>query len=281
MEAFVHIAGRIIRLVSGEMPLQPGGLLTAFLTGSAKHWDREIRFSPVEELPAPEGTCLYRAPALQVYQYGGEEIRYIGSVEPEAQCGYLRLSRWGNRIFAQVKRGSAGRVIGTKLILETMETEHFLVEDDGFILHASCVEHQGRAIVFTAPSGTGKSTQAELWRRCRGARIINGDRIALRIGERGVEVWGVPFAGSSHIAHPVCLPLRAIVYLGQAPQTIISPLRGAKAFRRLWEGVSVNAWNAADVAHCSQTVAQIVQQVPVYALACTPDESAVRALEEM
>lgn len=281
MEKFVHIAGRTIRLISNELPLRLGGLLAAFAIDTPDSWDREVCFSPVETLPAPTGICLYREPALLVYQKGEEETRYIGSVEPNAQEGYLRLSRREEKIFAQVKRDSAGSAIGTKLILEAMETEHFLVKDGGLILHASCVEHQGEAIVFTAPSGTGKSTQAELWKNCRSARIINGDRIALRIGDRGVEARGIPFAGSSNIAEPVCLPLRAIVCLAQAPQTTIDRLSGAKAFRLLWEGVSVNIWNRDDVAQCSQTVARVAQQVPIWLLACTPDESAVRALENV
>ena len=137
----------------------------------------------------------------------------------------------------------------------------------------------GKAILFTAPSETGKSTQADLWHRLRGAAIHNGDRSAVRWQDGRAYACGVPFAGSSQICENVTLPLAAIVYLRQAPETTIRRLRGAESFRCLWEGCSVNTWDRADVDRISETVLQVLTAVPVFELACTPDESAILALE--
>ena len=93
-------------------------------------------------------------------------------------------------------------------------------------------------------------------------------------------VRGVPFSGSSGICENVTLPLQAIVCLSQARETTIAPLTGIRAFRNIWEGCSVNLWNSVDVANATQTLLEIIRQVPVYQLSCTPDESAVLALEE-
>ena len=76
------------------------------------------------------------------------------------------------------------------------------------------------------------------------------------------------------------VPLTAVVYLKQAPQTTIRRLRGAEAFRRVWEGVSVNVWDKNDVSMVMETVSRVIESVPVWHLACTPDESAVIALEQ-
>ena len=92
---------------------------------------------------------------------------------------------------------------------------------------------------------------------------------------------GIPFSGSSQICENCSLPLKAIVYLSQAPETTICPLTGVRAFARIWEGVSVNIWDKEDVEQVSATVQQVLERVPVYHLACTPDESAVSALEQM
>ena len=59
----------------------------------------------------------------------------------------------------------------------------------------------------------------------------------------------------------------------------IEPLRGLQAFKRLWEGCSVQLWEETDVALCSQRVTEAVQKVNIVHLTCTPDEGAVRALE--
>ena len=76
------------------------------------------------------------------------------------------------------------------------------------------------------------------------------------------------------------LPLEAIVYLGQAPVTTIRRMRGYEAFSRIWEGVSVNTWDKTDMELVSHVVQRIAQQVPVFHMPCTPDESAVDVLEQ-
>ena len=167
----------------------------------------------------------------------------------------------------------------TNDVLSAMESEHRIVGRGGFLLHASWVRWKDRAILFTAPSGTGKSTQAELWCRLRGAELINGDRAAVFAGETP-QVRGIPFSGSSGVGKNARMPLAAVVYLSQAPQTTIEPLRGFRAFRKLWEGCSINLWDRADVDSCAENVTRVLGQVPMFHLACTPDASAVRALEQ-
>lgn len=136
------------------------------------------------------------------------------------------------------------------------------------------------AILFTAPSGTGKSTQAELWKKYRNAEIINGDRAAVCVKEGKLTAEGIPFSGSSSYCSNRSVPLSAIVYLSQASETTIQILRGAEAFFKLWEGISVNSWVKEDVEHVSNVVQKVAEEIPVYHLSCTPDETAVTVLEE-
>ena len=149
----------------------------------------------------------------------------------------------------------------------------------GVILHAAYIAWEEKAILFTAPSGTGKSTQAELWRTYRNAEIINGDRAVILPREGALWAGGLPFAGSSRYCKDRTLPLAAVVYLKQAPETSIRSLKGLEAVRRIWEGVCVNSWNRQDVDTAMGLVEALLGQVPVLELACTPDETAVNALE--
>ena len=75
--------------------------------------------------------------------------------------------------------------------------------------------------------------------------------------------------------------MAAIVYLGQAPVTSIRRLRGYAAFKRIWEGCSVHTWEPEQMKAVSALVAATAGYVPVYYMPCTPDESAVEALENM
>lgn len=280
MERFYSIAGSTYRVAaSDEWMYCEDGVLTPFRVEDPDH-DYDIELTVVEQLTPPEGECLFSDPAKRVY--GSEEIRcrYEGAVENSPEMAYLRIARAGDHSSVQVKLQSLGAKITPKLVLNSMETEHRIVQNGGFILHASYIRWQDKSILFSAPSGTGKSTQAELWCRLRDAELLNGDRAVVRWdASSGASVWGTPFSGSSGVSKNVTLPLAAIVILSQAPQTTIEPLTGVRAFRYIWEGCSVNAWDREDMEICTQTVLEIVKHVPIFHLACTPDESAVIALE--
>ena len=241
-------------------------------------------FELADELPLPTGALLYADPALRVYAADAPDAadRYVGSVQQGPEHGYLLVQRRGRQFRVLLRRSSFPGRIGTNTVLTALQAEHLVLPAGGVVLHASYIEWQGRAVLFTAPSGTGTSTQAELWERYRGAKLVNGDRAVLRrsaASPTGFVACGLPFSGSSRTCLDRELPLAAVVYLGQAPQTTIQRLQGAQAFRRIWEGCSVNVWDSHDLAAAAQIVTEAARAVPVWRLDCTPDETAVAALQ--
>lgn len=235
----------------------------------------------VDMLDEPTGTCIAQSPSFCIYQDGEQRIRYIGSNGKKIDGAYIRVSSCGKEHVIQLLNEKYPDYISTKTILNSIGAEHLLAQNQGFILHCSYIERNGKAILFTAPSGTGKSTQADLWNLLRNATIINGDRAAVRMVKGQMIAEGIPFAGSSKYCENRSLPIEAIVYLGQAPQNKVERLTGSKAFRAIWEGVSVNVWDASDVAKCMDIVKKIVEEISVYRLECLPDETAIIALEEV
>jgi hypothetical protein len=255
------------------------GVLTAFRTEGVPP-DHILDIVVTEFLLPPVGECVYTQPNIRVYRDGEVQIRYEGAVENGLDGAYMRIAREGNYSAVQVKRQAIRDRITAKLVLNALEAEHQIVRRGGFLLHSSYICCHGKAILFTAPSGTGKSTQADLWCQLRGARLLNGDRAAVMKEADGVVVRGVPFAGSSGVLENESFPLVAIVYLSQAPKTRITSLTGVRAFRSVWEGCSVNVWDSKDLSDCTESVLHLIQKIPVYHLACTPDVSAVEALEQ-
>lgn len=234
-----------------------------------------FRFEIVPSLTPPAGDFAAQTGEFTVYREEKAWVRYVG---PSAQP-YIRAKHQGKDHQVQLLAESFPGTVGTKTVLNAMAAEHLVVEAGGVILHCSYIDWKGKAILFTAPSETGKSTQAELWRVHRGAEIINGDRAAMRYIAGNATAAGIPFSGSSTYCENRELPLAAIVFLGQAPVTAIRRLKGFEAFRRVWEGCSVNSWDREDMTRASDTVTNILSRVPVFELRCTPDESAVIALE--
>lgn len=160
-----------------------------------------------------------------------------------------------------------------------MPLHHLLLKSGAFILHGSYVLFNGEAIVFSAPSGTGKSTQAELWKKHRGARIINGDRVLIRRTENGFTAGGIYYSGTSGICENVTAPLKAVVLLGQAKRSTASECGGADAMRRLFRECAYTAQLENDPAETANIIADLINCVGVVRLDCLPDESAVTALE--
>ena len=238
-----------------------------------------FEFCLVDVLDSPTGNLLLDMPGFRIYTDGQQHMRYIGAVSQDWEGAYIRAHHSGKTHHVQVKKEAVSGRIGTKTVLNAVEAEHLIAHAGGFVFHCSYIERNGKAILFTAPSGTGKSTQAELWKNLRGADIINGDRAAVRITDGKILAEGIPFAGSSKYCKNRSLPVEAIVYLGQAPETSIRRMRGYEAFARVWEGCSVNTWDREDVSLVSDAVKRLAESVPVYHLPCTPDESAVIALE--
>lgn len=280
MTRFYRFADMTFR-ISGETGLmyQEEGVLAPFRT-EGPDWDHSIRYEVVESLPEPEGECIFRGFRQQVFRQGDTLLTCRGDTALLPAGAHTHVIRRGNQTLVQVlRRGIPDRIM-PRLVLNTLEAEHHIVRRGGFLLHATFVRWGDHAILFTAPSGTGKSTQAALWEKHRGAEVVNGDRTAVIPTEEGVLAYGIPYCGTSGICHNAKLPVAGIVYLTQAPKSEVRPLRGLWAFRYVWEGCSVNVWDKEDVERCTNAVMETIRQVPVMNLACTPDESAVYALEE-
>lgn len=258
---------------------QEDGSLAPFVAEPGGCVHHTMEFEPVDRLSEPEGELVFCESNKQFYSSGDVRIRYQDTTPSSVALAGLRIRREGACSRIQVKKDCLCEGLTTKMVLNSMEVEHFIVQNYGFLLHASFVQWRGEAILFTAPSGTGKSTQADLWCTCRGAELINGDRVAVMLKEGRAYANGIPFCGSSGISKNTKMPLKAIVYLSQAPKTTIQRLTGLRAFSRVWEGCCVNTWEREDLQKCTDAVIKTVQAVPVYYLSCTPDETAVISLQ--
>lgn len=153
-----------------------------------------------------------------------------------------------------------------------------LLHRDKPVFHASYIDHRGSAILFAAPSETGKSTQAALWEKYAGTQIINGDRVLLGKRDGLWHAYGYPCCGSSDICVNRTLPLKAIVMLAQGSENKIEQLRMPQKIRMLAAGIAVYSWAAEDVDKAFALAAEIAAAVPVIRLVCRPDQDAVNVL---
>lgn len=158
--------------------------------------------------------------------------------------------------------------------------ERLLIKKSAFVLHSSYIEKDGAGIVFTAPSGGGKSTQAELWRAYQDARILNGDKSIIGKDESGMwNVYGIPFSGSSEYCVNESNPLRAIVILQKSPVNMLYRV-DLDGFRTVFSQVTVNPWDVSFSEQIMDLVMAVCSEVPVYVYACTKEPEAAEKLAE-
>ena len=204
----------------------------------------------------------------------------VGYSGEKMQNGFSNANRSGSSVrieFAERYRGK----ISAKNALEESGIFRMLAEHGGVVLHSSYVlTKQGEALLFSAPSGTGKSTQAELWRKFAGAKVINGDRALIK-AQNGVTANGIFFSGTSGICENVTAPIRAIVLLRQSFANELKKVSGKEAFMRLLPQCSYYPKEEENLKLVTGILAEIISAVPIYDFGCVPEKSAVTALNEV
>lgn len=105
-----------------------------------------------------------------------------------------------------------------------------LLHHGGFMLHSSGVVMDGEAYLFSAPSGTGKSTHTSQWLKLFGerAKILNDDKPAIMLRDR-ITACGTPWSGKSDLNLNLEVPLRGICILERSERNFIEPLSAEKA----------------------------------------------------
>ena len=277
------IAGLVIQCDSVQNELiymkQP---YTDFLTDPAEQADILIRYRVCAEFPQADGHLCYEDRRNRVYESCGRLCCYAGNYNKISDfrgaisCLQYRESD-RNHYELLLKKESS---LTMRMLFRGMGLEFLMALNRRVILHSSYIAWKGKGIVFSAPSGTGKSTQAELWRKHRpGTEIINGDRSILTC-ERGIpEVYGLPLCGSSGIAVNKSFPLGAVVVLRQAKTNTVRRLGVREAVSLIYSECGLSLWDRDAAANVLDVVSEIAESVPVYCLSCLPHSSAVDAME--
>lgn len=158
--------------------------------------------------------------------------------------------------------------------------EQLLNKNHGFILHSSFISWKNHGILFTANSGVGKSTQADLWKTWEGADIINGDRSGIRKVNNEWRAYGLPYAGSSDIYRNEFYLMKVIVVLEQAKENKIERLSAANAFRYLYPQITMHPYDKEFMQKLLVDLEDLIANIPIYKLYCLPNKEAVEVLKK-
>ncbi|MBQ9462581.1 MAG: hypothetical protein IJU68_02865 [Bacteroidales bacterium] len=149
---------------------------------------------------------------------------------------------------------------------------------DTLELHASMVSNSGKAFLFLAKSGTGKSTHSSLWlKHIPGSELMNDDNPVVRAWPDGrVIAYGTPWSGKTPCYRNIEAPVGAFVRIQRAPENKISPLNLLKSYALLYSSCSGFKADRGIADGLHSTLERAVTTVPCYVLECRPDEEAAR-----
>lgn len=149
-----------------------------------------------------------------------------------------------------------------------------------FSIHSSAIIYNNAGIIFSAPSGTGKSTHTSLWKKhIDNVEIINDDSPFIGIEGDNIILHGSPWAGASGINKNMSAPLKAIVFLEQAKENSIEKLMTLPALQRLLKEMHLpNDKESIDRSYTFLNL--LLSNVPCYILKCLPDKDAVLTVKK-
>lgn len=144
-------------------------------------------------------------------------------------------------------------------------------------IHASCVVHEKKGILFLGESGVGKSTHSKFWlETVPGTSLLNDDSPALFVSDAGcVTVNGSPWSGKTSCYRNESVEVCAIIRLEQADSNQIEKLTPLDSFFALYPSFApILRMNKVLSDQVNETLASIVKKVPVFKLRCLPDKEA-------
>lgn len=173
----------------------------------------------------------------------------------------------------------SGRYLETLAVCRAVSEK--MIDYGILLIHGSAVAVGGEVYLFTAPSGTGKSTHAGLWRKLFGERavMINDDKPFLKCTEEGVTVYGNPWNGKHRLGTNTSAPLKAVCVLTRDTRNHIEPVTAREALPALF----AQCYRPRDPERAEKAltlIGRICDHAGLYRLGCNTEPEAARIAYE-
>ena len=158
----------------------------------------------------------------------------------------------------------------------------FLFDLDTLLFHGSSIAVDGAGYLFTAHSGTGKSTHTRLWRQVFRDRavMVNDDKPFLELRADGIWLHGSPWSGKHGLDANICVPLKGICVLERGEENRIRPASREETLPMLQK--QAYAPLSKDCSAFLALVDTLSRQIPLWKLTCNRQpEAALTAWEAM
>ena len=152
---------------------------------------------------------------------------------------------------------------------------------DTLLFHGSVIAVDGEGYLFTAKSGTGKSTHTRLWREYFGERavMVNDDKPLLHITDSGVTAYGTPWDGKHRLSTNTAVPLKGICILTRDTTNHIEQAEPHATYPMIVQQTN-RSLSADGMKQTLSLIDRMLNVMPVYRLGCNMDIEAARVAYE-
>ena len=150
-----------------------------------------------------------------------------------------------------------------------------ILKHNGILLHSSCVVKDNQAYLFSAPSGTGKSTHTNLWlEEFKDAFILNDDKPAIIYKDNTLYAAGTPFSGKHDISKNTLVPIKGICFIERSTNNWIKEISSKQAIFEILNQTERIPYEE-DMNLILEHISNIVKNTKIYKMGCNISIEAV------
>lgn len=187
--------------------------------------DVHIKLLDVDFIPIPEQKPLASSFKFRKY-YKDSDSYSIYAVVNEG--GGAQAQIHSNLTWSELTvKTSSVHITGVKkdfaaFIILLDAFREIIAHSGGMILHSSAISYKNQGILFSAPSGTGKSTHTKLWQKLYPSDVVlvNDDSPAIFFKNNVQYMYGLPWSGKGENKN-MAVPLKSVVFLERSEQNVI------------------------------------------------------------
>ena len=264
----VSIAGVNIQLCGNKDLFHNS--LRAFQT-EKKEFDLSFAVTYRSTLPRENGTVVLRNDEMALMETAAEYIVFYLSTN-ELKEAHISKDMKKTIVYCSASVTDEGKEILLNTLRYVFLT--YISKQNLYALHSVSILHNGKAWLFSGPSGTGKTTHTNLWKKLYQTEILNGDLNLIGYENNKPTIFGVPWCGSSEKYTTENYPLGGIVLLKQSPVNSSEHLTKNDQVILVSQRLINTHTNSDQLINTLQFLNQLTKDIHVFRLYCNMENNA-------